>query len=116
MLSCLAIDQIPTAVQNSAYSFYLETASIPVDSQRDIHNQSKISAGNLPSEQDLVWGWNGNLSFEYWNDTLNQGIENATVQYWWAYFTGFAIETGNGTRGAQGEVYATYTITLREVD
>ena len=97
MLSCLAIFQIPTAVQNSAYSFYLETASIPVDSQRDVHNQSQISAGNPLPNQVLVWGWNGNLSFEYWNDTLDQGIENATVQYWWAYFTGFAIETGNGT-------------------
>jgi hypothetical protein len=97
MLSCLAIFKIPTTVQNSAYSFYLETASIPVYSQRDVHNQSLISADNPLSNQEFVWGWNGNLSFEYWNDTLDQGIENATVQYWWAYSTGFAIETGNGT-------------------
>ena len=42
--SCISVFHVPIVGQHSAYSFSLETASIPVDSQIDVHDQSQIAA------------------------------------------------------------------------
>ena len=92
----MCVFHIPSEGQQSALSVIFEPTSFENECNQ-VHDQSTSSSESPIPNQTFVWGWNGNLSFEYWNDTLDIGIENATVQYWWAYSTGFAIETGNGT-------------------
>jgi len=99
--SCMCVFHLPSEDQHTALSVNFETVSVAVECNQDVPDLFQTSAESPLHNQEFVWGWNGTLSFEYWNDTLDQGIENATVQYWWAYDTGYAIEIGNGTYAIQ---------------
>ncbi|MFX1605684.1 MAG: hypothetical protein ACFFDD_07230, partial [Promethearchaeota archaeon] len=97
VVSPFYVNQYYNTSPTADFSISVETSSVDIEYTQEIHDYSSILTENPISNQEFFWGWQGNLSFEYWNETLDQGIENATVQYWWAYTTGFAYEIGNGT-------------------
>ncbi|MFX1561644.1 MAG: hypothetical protein ACFFBL_13730, partial [Promethearchaeota archaeon] len=97
VVSPFYVNQYYNTSPTADFSISVETSSVDIEYTQEIHDYSSILTENPISNQEFFWGWQGNLSFEYWNETFDQGIENATVQYWWAYTTGFAYEIGNGT-------------------
>lgn len=97
LLLFLITPQAPITTQNESNS----AESLRFTDSFDTSPLSSIPnepCENTPSSHmAVVWGWCDNVSFVYWNETLDQGIVNATVQYWWISTKGFAFDVGNGT-------------------
>jgi len=50
-----------------------------------------------PSPLTVVWGWQGNISFIYYDSHFETGVAGADTEYSWGPVKGSAIDTGNGT-------------------
>ncbi len=76
-----------------------ENASLYTTSQTIISFTVKKIQTSLtpPPTSELYWGWAGNLIFQYWDETFNRGIDNATVIIELAGWDGEVVYVGNGT-------------------
>ncbi len=51
----------------------------------------------LPDTRDFVWGWSGNLTFVYWDETFDRGVAGADVSIELAGLENIVIDLENGT-------------------
>ncbi len=76
-----------------------ENASLYAGSQTIISFAIKRiqTSYTLPETRDFYWGWSGNLTFEYWDETFDRGIGAADVTIELAGLENIVIDLGNGT-------------------
>jgi hypothetical protein len=70
-------------------------SSLPIQTLQDEVNETIVY--RLGNVFVFYWGWTGNLSFIYWDNSSDKGISNATVQCVLADLTPDVFDLKNGT-------------------